>query len=84
MTKQEPIELHFETVAMANYAITKRLLTFLLSKQLLDDTEIQGILEASMQDILRTTLPIGPQQAEQALAFFWSGFTTNKPDSDVQ
>ncbi|MDR5803415.1 hypothetical protein [Caballeronia sp. LZ001] len=84
MQNKEPIDLHFETVALANYAITKRLLTFLVAEKLLDDSELQAILDASALDILRTTLPISREQAQQALAFFWSDFTMRDPDTGIQ
>lgn len=78
------IELHFETLAMANYAITKRLLAFIATKQLLSDSELQAIFSACAEDITRSTLPIGPEQAEQALTLFWSGFSAGKPNPDLQ
>lgn len=70
---KEPIEINFETLAVANMMLTKHLLYFVTSKHLLDDEEIQAVLSRTINDMTRSTLPISDEGAKQVLRLMLAG-----------
>ncbi len=68
----EPV-IHFETLAVANFILTKKLLSRIVSKEILSEDEIVGLFTSVMEELTRSTLPISREGAKQALSLFLSG-----------
>ncbi|MEW6612687.1 MAG: hypothetical protein AB1409_08100 [Pseudomonadota bacterium] len=66
-------DIHFETLAVANFILTKKLLARIVSKELLNDEEIAGLFASTAEELIRSTLPISREGAKQALSLFLAG-----------
>lgn len=69
---REPV-IHFETLAVANFVLTKKLLARIVAKDILDEQEIIGLFTSTAEELTRSTLPISLDGAKQALGLFLAG-----------
>lgn len=70
--------IHFETLAIANLCLTKKLLAAIATTGALDEQTITRIFESAADEMVRSTLPISPDGARQVLSLFLQGTGIDK------
>ncbi|MFY1883724.1 hypothetical protein ACOTCJ_20890 [Achromobacter xylosoxidans] len=65
----EPV-IHFETLAVANMILTRKLLGEVVRTKAIDEETLIGIFQSAADEMVRSTLPISKEGAIQVLSLF--------------
>lgn len=73
-------EISLDALCLANYIFTKNLIATLVGTGNLSKEQMQAVFDATKHEFHRTTLSVGPKEADELMTLLWRDYVPSTVD----